>query len=257
VQYQHITFDLSDGVATLTLARPEVLNALNLPLMSELLDAVARVQADERARALLITGAGRAFSSGADLAEEMPDDIGLPLEALYNPLLERLVSLRVPVAAAVNGAAVGAGCSIALACDFVLAARSAYFLQAFVNIGLVPDAGATWLLPRLVGRPRAQAMMLLGERVSAEQAEHWGLIYKTVEDSELAGAASVLARRLASGPTRTYEFIRQGIHYGLEHSLTQTLRLERFNQREAGRSADFREGVAAFREKRRAKFIGG
>lgn len=255
MSYQYLTLERNAAVAKLTLNRPEVLNALSEPLLEELL-AAAREVGDSGSRALVITGAGRAFCAGADLADNLPDDAGLVLEEFYNPLIESLLALPLPTIAAVGGPAVGAGCSIALACDFVLAARSAYFLQAFVGVGLVPDAGATWILPRLVGRARAQAMMMLGERVSAERAREWGMIHECVDDSELERATAELAARLARGPTHAYRLIREGLRYALDHSLTETLRLERCNQRRAGQTADFAEGVAAFRQKRRADFTG-
>lgn len=256
MSYQEITFEQCDGVATLTLNRPQVLNALNSALLAEMLDALTRLAQAQSSRALVITGTGRAFSAGADLAEFAPEDAGAVLERFYNPLLEALLGLPLPVVAAINGPAVGAGCSIALASDFVVAARSAYFLQAFVAVGLVPDTGATWLLPRLVGRSRALEMMMLGERISSERALEWGLIHKCVDDSELPDLAMQLAARLAAGPTRTYRLIREGIRYALEHSLSETLHLERRHQTLAGCSADCAEAIAAFREKRPPAFGG-
>jgi 2-(1,2-epoxy-1,2-dihydrophenyl)acetyl-CoA isomerase len=260
--YAHILFEEADGVASLTLNRPAQLNAMNTAMVGEMIHALDRVRDEGASRCLLLTGAGRAFSSGADLAGgELSAGDGLPdtgavLESHFNPLLERLMALPVPVVCAVNGAAAGAGCSIALAGDIVLAGRSAYLLQAFINIGLVPDVGATWMLPRLAGKARATAMMMLGERIKAEQAADWGLIYKMVEDEALAQEARALAQKLAAGPTRAHALIRQGIRACLDTSLAEALRMERAHQREAGRTADFSEGVQAFLEKRPARFMG-
>ncbi len=260
--YDHILFDEADGVATLTLNRPAALNALTVDLLAEMIDAVDRVRDEGTARCLLLTGAGRAFCSGADLATGgatgggARPDAGSRLETHFNPLLERLYALPVPFVTAVNGPAAGAGCSYALAGDIVVAAESAYFLQAFVNIGLVPDVGATWLLPRLAGRARATAMMLLGEKVPATTALDWGMIWQVVPDAELMATATALATRLGTGPTRSYTLIRQGIRDCLDASLTEALSIERRNQLAAGRTADFGEGVAAFLAKRKAVFGG-
>ena len=264
--YEHILLDESDGVATLTINRPQMLNALHIGVIAEMIDAVDRVRDEGTARALLMTGAGRGFSSGADLAGggagggssrgSAPIDAGKVLETHFNPLLERLFALPVPFVTAVNGPAAGAGCSFALAGDIVVAGRSAYFLQAFVNIGLVPDVGSTWLLPRLAGKARAQAMMMLGERIPAELAESWGMIWKCVDDAELMPTASAIAAKLAKGPTRSYALIRQGIRASLDSTLTEALMLERRNQLAAGRGADFAEGVTAFLQKRPANFQG-
>ena len=254
--YETLLLDRDGGVATLTLNRPDQLNALSTTLLTEINRALDELSADTP-RVLVMTGAGRAFCSGADLGGGgLPEDLGALLETHYNPLIEKLWALPCPVVAAVNGPAAGAGCSIALAADFVVAASSAYFLQAFVNIGLVPDAGATWLLPRLAGRARATQMMMLGERVPAAQALDWGMIYKVVDDAALPGEAAALAARLAKGPTRTYALIRQGIRAGLDSSLSDSLGVERVNQRDAGRSGDFAEGVQAFLAKRPAAFTG-
>jgi 2-(1,2-epoxy-1,2-dihydrophenyl)acetyl-CoA isomerase len=257
-QFTNIHLHIAEGVATLTLQRPAVLNALNVPMLEEIDSALDQINSVATARALLITGSGRAFSSGADLAAAGPDrrDVGSVLESHYNPLLEKMAALPIPIVMAVNGAAVGAGCSIALAGDLVVAAQSAYFCQAFVKIGLVPDCGATWMLPRLIGKARAQAIMMLGERITAEQAESWGMIFRAVPDAQLLSTAQSYAERFARGPTRAYALIRQGIRQSLESSLTQTLQLERNNQKVAGQTADFSEGVAAFLGNRPADFTG-
>lgn len=255
--YRTITLDRADGVATLTLNRPQSLNAISTELLIELIDAFDSIESDGT-RALLITGAGRGFSSGADLAAGglAPGDLGERLESHFNPMIERLFALPCPVITAVNGAAAGAGCSLALAGDFVIAGASAYFLQAFVNIGLVPDVGASWLLPRLAGRARATQMMMLGERVPARQALDWGMIYQVAEDEVLMPTATALAARLAAGPTRTYALIRQGLRACMDSTLSDALRIERKNQREAGQTNDFVEGVQAFLQKRPAVFTG-
>jgi 2-(1,2-epoxy-1,2-dihydrophenyl)acetyl-CoA isomerase len=263
MSYENIVFDEADGLVSLTLNRPQALNALSLAMLEEMADALDRIRDEGTARALLITGAGRAFCSGADLAPA-PDsgarrrsvDAGAVLETHYNPIVERLAVLPVPVVAAVNGPAAGGGCSLALAADIVVASKAAYFLQAFVNIGLVPDVGSTWVLPRLIGRARAQAMMMLGERIPAETAEAWGMIWKVVEPDALMDEARAVAVRFAQGPTRALSLIRTGARECLEVPLSQALQIERRNQRMAGASPDFAEGVSAFLQKRPAKFTG-
>lgn len=264
--YEHILFEIADsGVATLSINRPAQLNALHVGVIAEMIHAVDRIRDEGVARALLLTGTGRAFCSGADLSGGGaagggggggPVDAGKVLETHFNPLLERLFALPVPFITAVNGPAAGAGCSYALAGDIVIAGKSAYFLQAFVNIGLVPDVGSTWMLPRLVGKQRATAMMMLGERIKADQALDWGMVYQVVEDAELMATATALAERLAKGPTRAYTLIRQGIRDCLDKSLTEGLMVERRHQLLAGRTADFGEGVTAFLQKRPAVFSG-
>lgn len=261
--YEHILLEEDAGVATLTINRPQMLNALNIGVIAEMISAVDRLRDEGSARVLLMTGAGRGFSSGADLAgggagggSSGPVDAGKVLETHFNPLLERLFALPIPFITAVNGPAAGAGCSYALSGDIVIAGRSAYFLQAFVNLGLVPDVGSTWLLPRLAGRARAQAMMMLGERVPAETAEAWGMIWKCVDDDQLMPTARDIAAKLANGPTRAYALIRQGVRDCLDSTLTEALATERRNQLAAGRTSDFVEGVTAFLQKRPADFKG-
>ena len=256
--YEHIRLEHGPAaVATITLARPDRLNALAGRTVDELREAVEET-GRSGARCLLITGEGRGFSSGADLAGEggLPDDAGAALEKHFNPLIEALFALPIPVVAAVNGPAAGAGCSLALAADIVVAARSAYFLQAFVNVGLVPDAGATWLLPRLAGRARALEMMMLGERIPAEQARDWGMIARVVADEELAAESALLATTLARGPTRALGLIRRLARDSGQQSLTEALAAERIAQREAGRTEDFRSAVIAFLQKREPRFEG-
>ena len=255
--YATIRYDLTDSVATITLNRPDRLNAITTGLFEDVSAALDQA-VEEGARAILLTGEGRAFCSGADLAVEggLPDDPGELLDSHYNPLAEKFAALPIPVVSAVNGLAAGAGCSVALWGDYILAARSAYFLLAFVNIGLVPDAGATWLVARAVGRARAIEMMMLGERVPAEKAESWGLINRTVDDALLLDEARAIATRLAKGPTRAMGLIRRSVRRALTNDLTDVLQRERIDQKAAGQSYDFKEGVAAFIEKRPAAFLG-
>ena len=258
MDYQHIRAELSPAdVLTITIARPDRLNALAAQTLDEMRHAVQGA-AGSGARAILLTGEGRGFSSGADLVGGggLPEDAGAALEAHFNPLIEALFAAPVPIVAAVNGPAAGAGCSIALCADIVIAARSAYFLQAFVNIGLIPDAGATWLLPRLVGRARAMEMMMLGERLPAEQAQQWGLVSRVVEDEDLASEAVLLATRLARGPTVALGLIRRLAREAQQLPLSEALAAERIGQRDAGRTEDFRSAVMAFIEKRQPLFSG-
>ena len=256
--YEHIRLEQSPAaVATITMARPDRLNALSGRTVDELRDAVEE-SARSGARCLLLTGEGRGFSSGADLAGSggLPEDAGAALEKHFNPLVEAIFALPIPVVAAVNGPCAGAGCSLAFAADIVIAARSAYFLQAFVNIGLIPDAGATWLLPRLAGRARAMEMMMLGERVAAGQALEWGLISRVVEDEHLASEAVLLATRLAQGPTVALGLIRKLARDSEQVALSDALAAERVAQRVAGGTEDFSNGVVAFLQKRQPRFEG-
>ncbi|MCB2076559.1 MAG: enoyl-CoA hydratase/isomerase family protein [Novosphingobium sp.] len=259
--YRNIRFNICDGVAELTLDRPTALNALTLDMAAELHHAVTRIASDNGIRALLLSGSGRGFCSGADLgdvggAEVETGDVGESLELFFNPMLETLFAMPKPFIVAVNGPAVGAGFGLALAGDIVLAARSAYFVQAFVNVGLVPDLGSTWLLPRHIGRARAMALMMLGDKLPAETAREWGMVYDVVEDEALLPAARALASRLARGPTRSYDMLRRAVRAGMEGSLSETLALERANQRTAGFTRDFAEGARAFLERRPARFCG-
>lgn len=257
--YENITLDISDQIATLTLNRPERMNACGLEMADEINDAVSTLKG---ARCLIITGTGRGFCSGADLSAKGDRSITggegsyIALTRHYNPLLMSIARLNVPVITAVNGAAAGVGCSIALAGDFVIAGKSGYFLQAFVNIGLVPDGGASWMLPRMVGKVRATEMMMLGEKIYGEQAEAWNMIYKCVEDAELQAEARALAMRLAGGPTVAYAVMRKNILTALENSYAEQLLAEAEGQRIAGETEDAVEGGAAFREKRKAEFTG-
>jgi 2-(1,2-epoxy-1,2-dihydrophenyl)acetyl-CoA isomerase len=258
MDFEHIRLEHSPAAfATVTIARPDRLNALSGQTVDELRAAVEAVAASD-ARCLLLTGEGRGFSSGADLASGggLPEDAGLALEKHFNPLVEALFALEIPVVAAVNGAAAGAGCSLALCADIVVAARSAYFLQAFVNVGLIPDAGATWLLPRLAGRARAMEMMLLGERVPADKALEWGLISRVVEDEYLMEEAVALATRLANGPTVALGLVRRLARDAEQLPLSEALAAERAAQREAGATQDFRSAVFAFLQKQQPRFEG-
>jgi len=261
VSSQPVLLDkLEAGVLTLTLNRPERLNAMNIALIQALLAAAQRAAADSACRAVLITGAGRGFCAGADLADralgpgDARPDLGQALDKGLNPLVRALRSLPKPIVCAVNGPAAGAGANLALACDIVLAAKSAQFLQAFARIGLIPDAGGTFILPRLVGEARARALMMLADPIGAEQAAAWGMIYRAVDDEDLMGEARTIAERLAAGPTHTYGLIKRALAASAGASLDAQLDLERDFQREAGARDEYVEGVRAFLEKRPADF---
>ena len=250
------------GVLSLTLNRPDKLNAFN-PEMHQLLREALEEARDEAAvRAVLLTGSGRGFCAGQDLSERnvsadaAPIDLSVSLGSNYNPLVRRLRALPKPVVCAVNGVAAGAGANIALACDIVLAARSASFVQSFSRLGLVPESGGTYFLPRLVGSARAMGLALLGERLSAEEAQRWGLIWKAVDDERLVEEATGIAQTLAAGPTKGYGLIKRAIQASAGNSLDAQLDLERDLQREAGFSEDYREGVAAFMQKRKPQYKG-
>src|SRR5208282_2012531 len=253
---------LEEGVLTLTLNRPERMNAFNVAMHEALADAIRRAAENDQCRAVLLTGAGKGFCGGQDLGDraiapgEGRPDLGESIEKRYNPLVRALRGLPKPIVCAVNGAAAGAGANVALACDIVLAAKSAKFLQAFARIGLIPDAGGTWILPRLVGEARARALMMLADPIGAEEAEAWGMIYRAVDDSDLMGEARVLAERLAAGPTHALGLIKRALVASPGSSLDAQLDLERDLQREAGGRDEYREGVRAFLEKRPADFLG-
>lgn len=259
--YETITLDVTEKIATITLNRPDRLNACSLDMATEINNALSSDLGD--ARCLVITGAGKGFCSGADLQARGSTSISggegsyVALTRYYNPLMMALARLNMPIITAVNGPAAGVGCSIGLAGDFVLAAREkGYFLQAFVNIGLVPDGGASWMLPRMVGKARATEMMMLGEKISAEKAEDWGLIYKAVDDADLLTEARALATRLANGPTVSYAVMRKNILTALENSYAEGLLAEAEGQRIAGSSSDAAEGGMAFLQKRKPNFQG-
>jgi 2-(1,2-epoxy-1,2-dihydrophenyl)acetyl-CoA isomerase len=259
--YATIILNIDDGVAKLTLNRPDKLNAFSNEMHSELKSIMPTLESDD-VRCVLVTGNGRAFGAGADLldtsgtAEEQKMEAYGKLDTQYNPLVLFLRNLEKPVIAAVNGLAAGASMSLALSADIVFAAKSAYFLQAFCHIGLVPDAGSTYFLPRLVGPGKAMALAMLGDKIPAEEAERMGLIWKAIPDEDLMAEAESLAKRMAAGPTKGYGLIKKAMNASLGNDLQTQLDLERDFQQIAHHTEDFKEGVAAFSEKRPAKFKG-
>ncbi len=262
MSYKFIQFFIEHGVATVRFNRPEKLNSFNVEMLAEFRSALAEVAAAAGVRSVLVTGAGRGFCAGQDLAERVVNgqvaapNLAESLDKRYNPIIRAMVSLPIPVVCAVNGVAAGAGANIALAGDIVVATRSASFVQAFCRIGLIPDAGGTWQLPRLVGRSRAMALAMLGDKLSAEQAERWGLIWRVYDDENFTAEAISLAQRLAAQPTLALGLIKQAINASATHTLDQQLDLERDLQGKACRSRDYREGVQAFVEKRPPRFNG-
>jgi 2-(1,2-epoxy-1,2-dihydrophenyl)acetyl-CoA isomerase len=256
VAWTTIGYDDADGVATITLNRPDKLNSFTAALHRELAAALDQAARDEAVRALLLTGAGRAFCAGQDLSELDMPTVGDTIERLYNRLVRRLRDLPKPIVAAVNGVAAGAGANLALACDIVLAARSASFIQAFSKIGLVPDTGGTYFLPRLVGSARALALAMTGEPVSGEQAAAWGMIWRAVDDAQLMDEARALARRLATQATKGLGLTKQALNRSLANDLDAQLAVERDLQIAASRTEDCREGIAAFLAKRPPAFSG-
>ncbi|HWA91703.1 MAG TPA: 2-(1,2-epoxy-1,2-dihydrophenyl)acetyl-CoA isomerase PaaG [Rhizomicrobium sp.] len=260
--FETILFEVANGAARLTLNRPDRLNSFTLQMHGEVADALTQVENDPNVRVLLITGAGRGFCAGQDLSDRAVApggegvDLGDSLEKSYNPLVRRLAALAIPVVCAVNGVAAGAGANIAFAADIVLAAKSAKFIQSFANIGLVPDSGGTWILPRLAGQARAMGLALTGQPLTAEQAEQWGLIWRAIDDDALKAETDALVAKLAAGPTKGLAAIKRAIRAAWSNDLDPHLDLERDMQRALGRSSDYREGVQAFAEKRPPKFTG-
>lgn len=260
--FETILLDISDGAARLTLNRPDRLNSFNIQMHEEVRAALDEIENDKSVRTLLLTGAGRGFCAGQDLSDRAVApggdavDLGESVEKRYNPLIRRLTSLPMPVVCSVNGVAAGAGASIAFACDIVLAAKSAKFVMSFANIGLVPDSGGSWALPRLAGQARALGLALTGDPLPAEQAADWGLIWKCVEDDALAAETDALVSKFAAAPTRGLAETKKLIRTAFTRPLDDQLDLERDKMRELGRSDDYKEGVDAFMNKRKPAFKG-
>ena len=263
MSYEHIVFGVDGGVARLTLNRPDRLNSFNDAMHAEVRDALGRVRSDATARVLVLTGAGRGFCAGQDLSDravsagDAPVDLGASIERNYKPLVLALRSLPMPVVCAVNGVAAGAGANIAFACDLVIAAKSASFIEAFSKLGLIPDTGGTYFLPRLAGTARAMGIALLGEKITAEQAAAWGLIWQCVDDADLAPTVDRLVAAFAQAPTRGLARTKQALYASGGNSLEAQLDLERDYMRELGASDDYREGVAAVMATRPPRGRGG
>ena len=260
--YENILFEAADGIATLTLNRPDKLNSFTRAMHLEVRDALEKIEADKSIRVLLLTGAGRGFCAGQDLSDRAVEpgaqgvDLGESVEQYYAPLVMKLRTLPIPVICAVNGVAAGAGANIALACDIVLAAKSASFVEVFCKLGLIPDTGGTWHLPRLIGQARATGLAMLGEKLDAERAEHWGLIWKCIPDAGLMDDARAMAEHFAVAPTKGLAFTKKALRLSWGNTLEDQLKLEGEMMRELGYSHDYREGVQAFIEKRPAHFKG-
>ena len=262
MNYQNILFQIENGIATLTLNRPEKLNSFTQAMHLEVRHALALTATDPSVRVLLLTGAGRGFCAGQDLSDRAVEpgaqgvDLGDSVEQYYAPLVLSLKALPMPVICAVNGVAAGAGANIALACDIVLAAKSASFVEVFCKLGLIPDTGGTWHLPRLIGHARAMGLAMLGEKLDAETAEQWGLIWKCVPDAALMDQAKAMAEHFAVAPTKGLAFTKKALQASYANTLPEQLKLEAAMMRELGHSHDYKEGVAAFIAKRPATFRG-
>jgi len=262
MNYENILFEITDGIAQLTLNRPDKLNSFTQAMHDEVRHAVNKVGSDKSVRVLILTGAGRGFCAGQDLSDRAVEpgaravDLGDSVEKNYAPLVLALRGLPMPVICAVNGVAAGAGANLALACDIVLAAKSASFVEVFCKLGLIPDTGGTYFLPRLIGSARAMGLTMLGEKLSADKAEAWGLIWKAVPDEELAAETMAMARHFATAPTKGLAFTKQALYASQHNTLQQQLTLECGMMSELGRTEDYREGVAAFMEKRAPQFQG-
>lgn len=258
-EQEPVLFELSgEGIAKITLNRPSKLNSLTLRMFGLLAEHFERCRTDDEVRVVLLTARGRGFCAGQDLSEREGGEIDLyeSLEKRYNPLVRAITGLPKPVVCALNGVAAGAGCSIALACDFVIAAKSAKLIQAFSAIGLVPDSGATWMLPRMIGLPRAKAVAMLAAPVEAEYAAKWGMVWKVCDDDQLQEASCVLAQMLAEGPTVAYGLMKKAFLAQADNTLDEQLDLERDLQKLAGETRDYAEGIDAFLGKRKPKFKG-